>query len=168
MTSVSVYTYTHSVTYVADNILTTLKNILVLSGLDPRDLVNSRESKMRAIKAWLNSQHLEKVVLEVFDPRTQSLLGRFDIEIAYNWNGDSSASFWADTDQIRYALKKAGVLPGTARYSVILVLKPGAPSVEGWSACDFRSTAGFARQSLGTTIEHNGLGAATSHWRKVG
>ena len=35
MTSVAVNTYTHSVTYVADNILKSMKDIVRLSGLDP-------------------------------------------------------------------------------------------------------------------------------------
>ena len=35
MTNVAVNTYTHSVTYVADNILKSLKDIIRLSGLDP-------------------------------------------------------------------------------------------------------------------------------------
>jgi len=29
-----------------------------------------------------------------------------------------------------------------------------------------RSTEGFIKQSLGTTIEHSGLGAAASYYRK--
>ena len=39
MTSVAVNTYTHSVTYVADNILKSFKDIVRLSGLDPGKLV---------------------------------------------------------------------------------------------------------------------------------
>ena len=39
MTSVAVYSYTHSVTYVADNILKSFKDIIWLSGLDPTNLV---------------------------------------------------------------------------------------------------------------------------------
>ncbi len=35
MTSVGVNTYTHSVTYVADNIMKSFKDIIRLSGLDP-------------------------------------------------------------------------------------------------------------------------------------
>ena len=40
MTSVAVYTYTHSVTYVADNILKSFKDIIRLSGLDPAKFVD--------------------------------------------------------------------------------------------------------------------------------
>jgi hypothetical protein len=168
MTSVTVNTYTHSVTYVSDNILKSLKDIIVLSGLDPSHLVSTWASKTRALKAWLGSQDLTKVVLEIYDPVTDALIRRFDIDVAYSWNGGGDGGFWTDTDQIRYALKKAGVTASTAKYDVVLERKVGAPAVEGWSDCDYRSTAGFVRQGLGTTIEHNGLGANTSYWRKTG
>jgi hypothetical protein len=46
MTTVAVYSYTHSVTYVADNILKSFKDIIRLSGLDPSNLVESWDSKM--------------------------------------------------------------------------------------------------------------------------
>lgn len=35
MSAVATYNYTHSVTYVTDNILKSLKDIIVLSGMDP-------------------------------------------------------------------------------------------------------------------------------------
>ena len=57
MTSVAVYSYTHSVTYVADNILKSFKDIIRLSGLDPANLVESWDSKMLALKTWLASGH---------------------------------------------------------------------------------------------------------------
>ena len=53
MTTVAVYSYTHSVTYVADNILKSFKDIIRLSGLDPTNLVESWDSKMMALKTWL-------------------------------------------------------------------------------------------------------------------
>lgn len=39
MSAVAVYSYTQSVTYVADNILKSLKDIIRLSGLNPNKLV---------------------------------------------------------------------------------------------------------------------------------
>lgn len=168
MTIVTVNTYTVSVTYVADNILKTLKDIIVGSGLDPSALAGSWESKMLALKTWLGSGHLTKVVLEIYNPVTDALIKRFDLEIVYSWAGGDGGGFWTDTDQIRYALKKAGVTPSTAKYSILLEHKSGADPVPGWSSRDYRSTAGFVRQSIGGTIDHNGLGASGAYWRKVG
>lgn len=166
MTSVTVNTYTHSVTYVADNILKSMKDIIRLSGLDPANLVDSWESKMKALQAWLGSRHLETVVLEIFDPSTDALIGRWDIDVIYT-TGAGDGGFWTDTEQIKYHIRKAGLAPSEARYRLLLQNKTGRPDVEGWTTAQYRSTDGFVRQSLGSTIEHNGLGGSTAYWRKT-
>ena len=165
MTSVAVYSYTHSVTYVADNILKSLKDIIRLSGLDPAAFVGDWELNKRGISTWLGTGDLQKLVLEIYDPRTDGLILRWDINIAYQWTG-GDGSFFTDTDQLRYAIRKAGIVPSEARYRLVLDNKPGRPHVDGWSSTSFRSTAGMVRQSLGTTIDHSGLGASTSYLRK--
>jgi Bacterial HORMA domain 2 len=165
MTSVAVYSYTHSITYVADNILRSFKDIIRLSGLDPENLVESWGSEMLALKTWLQSGHLECVVLEVFDPVTDALVGRWDIDVAYGVVGDGR--FWTNTEQIKYHIRKAGLLPSEARYRLLMQNKRGRPDVDGWQPTEYRSTKGFARHSLGSTIEHNGLGARAAYWRKT-
>lgn len=165
MTSVAVYSYTHSVIYVADNILKSFKDIIRLSGLDPANLVESWSSKMLALKTWLQSGHLESVVLEVFDPATGSLVGRWDIDVVYGASGDGS--FWTDTEQIKYHIRKAGLLPSQARYRLLMQNKKGHPAVYGWGPAEYRPTEGFVRHCLGSTIEHNGLGGSAAYWRKT-
>lgn len=165
MTSVAVNTYTHSITYVADNILKSFKDIIRLSGLDPANLVDSWESKMRALRTWLESGHLERVVLEIFNPKSDALVGRWDIDVVYT-AGSGDGGFWTDTDQIKYHVRKAGLAPSEAGYRLLLQNKPGRPDVEGWGPAEYRSTEGFARHSLGSTIEHNGLGGSAAYWRK--
>src|ERR1700736_848404 len=107
MTSVAVNTYTHSVTYVADNILKSFKDIIRLSGLDPAKFVNKWETNMRAIKTWLGTGDLQQGVLEIFHPWTGALIVRWDISIVYGWSGDGS--FWTDTEQLKYHIRKAGL-----------------------------------------------------------
>lgn len=165
MTNVAVNTYTHSLTYVADNILKSMKDIIRLSGLDPAGLVSRWETNTLALKTWLNSGDLLGVVLEIYNPRTGDLITRWDIDIVYNWSSGGDGAFWTDTDQLRYHIRKAGIAPSEARYELILITKPGREAVLGWSDCDFRSTAGMVRQSLGSTIEHNGLGGTAAYWR---
>ena len=113
MTSVAVNTYTHSVTYVADNILKSMKDIIRLSGLDPTNLVEGWPSNMRALQTWLHSGHLETVVLEIFDPKTNALAGRWDIDVIYT-TGLGDGGFWTDTEQIKYHVRKAGLAPNQA------------------------------------------------------
>jgi hypothetical protein len=83
MTNVAVNTYTHSVTYVADNILKSLKDIIRLSGLDPSEFVGDWETHMSGVQTWLNSGDLETVKLEIYNPKTDALIFRWDIDIAY-------------------------------------------------------------------------------------
>ena len=166
MTSVAVNTYTHSVTYVADNILKSLKDIIRLSGLDPMNLVEGWSSTMRALETWLYSGHLETVVLEIFDPRTDGLVGRWDIDVIYT-TGLGDGSFWTDTEQIKYHVRKAGLWPRNAKYRLVLQNRSGRPDVDGWGPTRFRSTEGFVRHSLGSTIEHYGLGASAAYWRRT-
>jgi hypothetical protein len=166
MSAVAVFSYTHSVTHVADNILKSLKDIIRGSGLDPAKLVGEWQVLLAGISHWLETQHLEMVILEIFDPVSDELIHRWDINVVYNWSPDAG-SFWTDTDQLRYALRKLGLAPSQARYRVMVQNKSGWPPVSGWGSGNTRSTAGMVRQSLGTTVEHNGLGAAASHWRKI-
>lgn len=165
MTTVSVNTYTHSVTYIADNILKSLKDIIRLSGLDPAKLVDGWDSNLRAIRTWLESKHLERVVLEVFDPRADTLITRWDIDIVYDWSS-GDGTFWTDTDQIKYAIRKAGVAPADASYRLLCDNKPGRPDVQGWSEATYRPTTGMVRQALGSTVQHSGLAGATAYWRR--
>jgi Bacterial HORMA domain 2 len=165
MTRVVVNTYTHSVTYVADNILRSFKDIIRLSGLNPANLVANWETNMRALRTWLGTGDLERVVLEVFDPATDAPVVRWDIDIVYNWSS-GDGSFWTDTEQLKYHIRKAGLALADASYDLLMHTKLGRPDVEGWSRGSYRSTEGMIRQSLGSTIEHNGLGGSAAYWRK--
>lgn len=164
MTSVTVNTYTHSVAYVTDNILKSLKDIVRMTGLDPASFASDWSSNHRAISTWLASGHLTKVMLDIYHPATGVLIIRWDIDIAYGYSGDGG--FYTDTEQLRFHIRKAGVAPADAKYDLTLRYKHGAPEVAGWSVITARSTDGFIRQSLGSTIDHNGLGASTAYWRK--
>lgn len=166
MSAVAVFSYTHSVTYVTDNILKSLKDIIVLSGLDPQKLVNDWKVLHAGIKRWIDSKHLETVTLEIYNPSTDALVYRWDISVIYNWAFDAG-TFWTDTDQLRYAIRQKGLIPSQVNYGVKVHNKLGHPDVDGWTSTTYRSTDGMVRQSLGTTIEHNGLGANTAYWRKA-
>ncbi len=164
MSTVAVYSYTHSVTYVSDNILKSFKEIIRLSGLDPAHLASEWEVLLKGITTWISSSHLEKVILEIYNPKSNALVIRWDIEISYTWSSDDG-NFWTDTEQLKYAIKKNGLIPSEAKYRLLISNKTGAPSVPGWSSTSLRSTQNMIQQSLGSTIQHNGLGANTSYWR---
>lgn len=164
MSAVAVYSYSHSVSYVTDNILKSFKDVLVQSGLDPQKLAGDHKVLHAGIKRWIETEHLELVTLEIFHPKTDALITRWDVAVSYAWSSDAG-NFWVDTEGLRYAIKKLGLSPSEALYRVLVKNKAGRPDVEGWSATQFRSTDGMVRQSIGTGVEHSGLSASTSYWR---
>lgn len=164
-TIVSVNTYTHSVTYVTDKLLTSIKNIVRLSGLSPAKLADDWGVLERGIKKWLDTEDLEQLHLEVYNPRTDRLVGRWDFEIYYGFQGDGA--FWQDPDAIKYHIQKQGLWPSECNYRVVATTKLGRPDVPGWSRTSLRSTDGFVKQSIGTTIDGSGLSTGTGYWRKV-
>jgi len=166
MTGVVTFSRTQSVTYVADNILKSLKDIIRLSGMDPSNFVSDAAVNMRGIKTWLETGDLEKIMLDIYNPSTDALLFRWEIDVSYGWSS-GDGSFYTDTEQLKYAIRKQGVAPSSAKYDLRLKTKPGRRDVDGWSPCTSRSTAGMIRQSLGSTIEHNGLGGSSSYWRQA-
>ncbi len=154
-THVVVNTYTHSVTYVTNKMLTSLKEIIRCSGLSPAKFVEDWKVLHDGISTWIQSRDLEAVILEVFNPRTDKLIGRWDFDIFYGWTGDGG--MYVDTDEIKYHILKAGQWPSACEYRIVVTTKKGRPDVVGWSGATLRSTDGFVRQSLGTTIDGSGL-----------
>jgi hypothetical protein len=155
-------TTTYTITYVTEKLLLCLKEIIRESGLNPSKMVRDWVVLERGIWAWIRSKHLEKIVLEIYNPLNGSLVGRWDLGIVYGYGGDGS--LWVDTDAIRYHIKKAGLIPSSCDYEIVASTKLGRPAVEGWSGCQLRSTEGFARYSLGTAIGGSGLGAEVAYW----
>ena len=121
---------------------------------------------MRGVQTWLNTGDLETVKLEIYNPKTDALIFRWDIDISYSWSG-GDGDFWTDTEQLRYAISKAGFGSERGSLSFAVHARPGRPDVLGWSSTTSRSTDGMVRQSLGTTVEHSGLGASTSYLRRA-
>lgn len=165
MSTVTVYTNTHSVTYLADQILKGLKDIIRMVGLDPTNFVNEWDLNMRGLKAWLESGHLNAATLEIFNPSTDELITRWDMDIDYSSDVENQA-YWADAEQIRYAINKAGLVPSAAKYRLVLQTASNRPNVAGWGSTTYRSTAGMVRQSVGTTIQHGSLSGSLSYLRK--
>lgn len=166
-TLVFVNTYTHSVTFVTDKMLTSLIRIIRWSGLDPGKLSRDWEALDRGIRTWLTSRHLRAVVLEVYRPASWALVGRWDFDIEYGCTVDGDGEMWTDTDAIRHAIAKAGLDPAGCDYRIIVDNKPGRPEVAGWGPTDFLATEGFVRHSVGTTIGASPLASRTAYWRRL-
>ena len=165
-TLVFVRTYAHSVTFVTDKMLTSLKRIVVWSRLDPRRLTDDWNLLDRGIGTWLRTQHLKQVTLEVRHGSTQRLVGRWDFDISYGLGMDGEGEMWTDPDAIRYAIEKCGLNPAECDYRIVAVTKPGRPEVDGWGPATLLSTDGLVRHSVGTTIGADPLSARSAYWRR--
>ncbi len=144
-TFVFVNTYAYSVTHVTNKLLLSLKEIIRESGLDVAKMTQQWSVLERGVTTWINSKHLETVTLEIFDSKTDDLVGRWDIEIVYGYVGDGS--LWVDTETIKYSIRKAGLVPAGCDYRIVVCRRPNAPAVDGWSNCTLRSTDGFYRSA---------------------
>lgn len=165
-TFVAVNTYTHTTTYITDKMMNSLKSIIVQSGLSPAKLTSNWKTIELGIRTWLGTRDLKSVTLEVYNPNTDALIGRWDFDIMYDYGSDGAGGMWVDTDAIRYAIAKAGLWPSSCEYQVVTDTKPNRPDVAGWSRTTLRSTDGFVRHSIGTTIGAVGAGSGTAYWRK--
>ena len=163
-TSTIAISYTHTVTYVTTKMLLTLKDVIREIGLDPSKFASDWATYERGITTWLTSRHLERVSLEVYNPKTNVLATKWDIDVLYDTVGDGS--LWVDTAAIRYAITKLGLVPSSCDYEIKLKNSVGRPDVAGWSDCSFRSTDGLKRYSLGATIGGNGLAAQSAYWSR--
>ena len=167
MTNVAVNTYTHSVTYVADNILKSLKDIIRLSGLDPSEFVGDWDTHMRGVQTWLNTGDLETVELEIYDPKTDALIFRWDIDDLLWLVGRGRRVFGPTPSSSDTRSERPVWLQARRATGSFCIRSPDGPMSIGWSKTTGRSTEGMVRQSLGTTIEHSGLGASTSYLRRA-
>lgn len=163
-TLVAVNTYANTVTFVTDKMLKSLRYIITSTGLDPNHFVSDWKSYELAVQTWLTSGHLKGVTLEIVSP-AGILVTRCDFEISYSY-GSGEGSMWLDTDALKYAITKFGVIPASCTYNIKLDNAPGRPAVVGWGPTTYLSTEGFIKQGLGTTIGTSSIGAQASYWRK--
>lgn len=163
-TSTFVITYAYTVTYVTTKMLLILKEIIREIGLDPSRFTDDFGTYEDAVSTWLTSCHLQRITLEVYDPRTDGLITRWDIDVVYSTVGNGR--LWVDTAAVRYAIVKAGIAPSSCSYDIKLKNAPGRPDVPGWGPCDFRSTDGFRRYSTGAAVGGNELTAQTAYWSR--
>jgi hypothetical protein len=145
--------------------LASLKRIIIWSGLNPSKLSNDWVTIETGVRTWLHSKDLLRVILEVFDPRTGKLAGRWDFDISYSVSTDDDGGFWVDTDAIQCAIKKQGLIPTDCQYSILVTTKIGSPNVPGWAPAELRSTDRFVRHCIGTTIGASQLASGAAFWR---
>lgn len=170
MTAVYVGSSTHTTTYVATNLLRSLRTLIRSAGLDPAKFMSTWSLWEDGVAHWLGQRGLEQLVLEVFDPSAPTdsdFRGRFDFTLSYTYSGDGE--LWVDPDLIAFAIKKNGSYPSTCRYKLMAVTAMGAtdPPTGSWTSTSFRSTAGFTKHNAGTSVAGGSTSASLTYYRKA-
>lgn len=163
--SVAVNTFTYSAAYLTSNLLRSMTDIIKSVGMDPGGMQS--QVLERGLKIWIESQDLTQLHLEIYDRRTDGLVKRFDFDLDYTYGSTSTGSFWLDTEQVKFAIFKAGLVPSGCDYRVVTTTKPGRPDVAGWSTTSLRSTDGMTHHSVGTAIGAGSTAAGVSFYSRA-
>jgi hypothetical protein len=166
MTGVAVSVGVYSATHVATNMLRGLKRIIAGCGLDTAKLGAQWDVLENGISTWVESRHLQELVLEVWDlTKSDVLLGRFDFSINYSYYGTDDGDLWLDPETVAWAIRKNGSYPSKCEYRIVADTLPGRRAVDGWSTTALRSTSNLRRHAIGTALGGSTTGVSLSYWK---
>ena len=100
------YSRTHSIVFLSDNLRNTLREIIRENGLSPDKLMQDWETIERGIRTWLQSGHLNKVVVEFYRPAALVASARWEFPIGYSGSGVDD-DMWLDKSYLRQLIAKS-------------------------------------------------------------
>ncbi len=169
MSTVHVGSHTHTTTYVATNLLRSLRQLISAAGLDPTKFMSNWSMWEDGVAHWLSQRGLDALVLEIYDPTdtVDDRRGRFDFTLDYSYGGDGD--LWIDPDIISFTVKKSGSYPSQCRYRLVAMTSSFAtdPPSGNWTSVSLRSTAGFTKHNAGTSVAGGSTAASLSYYRKA-
>lgn len=158
------FTRTYTSTFVADNMRNVLRNIINYYNLDPENLLNDWELTSNAIRTWLQSGDLKKIIIEFFRTGQSTVEARWDFPISYDGSGVDD-DMWVDKSHLERTLNKSAKPSSGCLYEVIFITRPGRPDVPGFSPCKLRSTEMLVSRNSGTVIATGDIMASGTYWR---
>lgn len=148
-TSTSVYTRTQTAVYLTDVVMGTIANILSDLKIDVTGLFKDWTQDEVAIKAWIEEESLQQVVLECHQPNG-TIAPIIEFPVAYKASGEGDATFTADRAALaRYQAKIERVPPGTT-YGIICTFRTVHTPQVGWGPTTRASTDGLKSLKFGT------------------
>lgn len=166
MTAVSTHAYarSHTSTYVSDKLRNFIKLLVNHYGLNPEGVVDAWSSWVdRAARAWLESGHLESIVVEFFRPGADVALARWDFPIRYD--GNDSDDMWTDRNFFQSTIGKAATPPHNCTYRILLTHGPNPPHVDGISYTKFLSLGSLVSREIGTVVATPNVMASARYYR---
>jgi hypothetical protein len=162
-TTVSAYARTHTAAFVSDKMRNLMKILVQYHNLDPTALMDAWSDWVdRAARTWLESEHLQKFIIEFYKPGTTVALARWDFPIRYDGNGVDE--MWLDRQFMQQSFAKSAAPPPGCIYRILL-LAPGGASVAGVSTCSYLSLNGLVAREAGTVIATPDIMASMTYYR---
>lgn len=158
------YSRTHTAVFVSDNMRNLIRDIISWSGLDPTKLADDWVIVGNAVQTWLRSADLQEVVLEFFVPGQNVAAARWDFPISYDGSGVDD-DMWVAKAFVKNTIEKSRKPPANATYRVVLIVRPGAPSIPGMGSATLRDTTGLTGRDSGTAIATPDIMASLKYWR---
>src|SRR5215469_9248333 len=134
-----VYNQAHSFVFLSDNMRNTLREVIRENGISPDKLMQDWATIERGIRTWLESGHLNNVVVEFFKPGTTEASARWEFPVGYTGSGVDD-DMWLDKNYLRQLIAKAKRPTSDCTYRILLCTDDGAPSVSGFTNCSFLGT----------------------------
>ena len=160
----NVFSRTHSIVFLSDNLRNTLREVVRENGLDPNKLMQEWETIERGIRVWLEDGHLNNIVIEFFKPGSSIAVARWEFPIGYNGSGVED-DLWLDKSYLRQLIAKSARPTTDCTYRILLCTAPEARSVPGFVSCTFLATGQLAARQGGTVIATGHMTAGTTYWR---
>jgi len=158
------YTLTYSIIFMSDNLRNTLREVIRENGLSPEKLMQDWATVERGIRTWLESGHLNNVVVEFFRPGAATVSARWEFPVSYTGSGVDD-DMWLDKAYLRQLIAKAAKPRWDCTYRVVLCTNPSAPLVSGFVSSPFLSTGQLAARQAGTVIATGHMTAGATYWR---
>jgi hypothetical protein len=159
-----VFTQTHSIVFLSDNLRNTLREVIRENGISPQKLVQDWEVIEQGIQTWLQSRHLNNIVVEFFKPGASIASARWEFPIGYTGSGVED-DMWLDKAYLRQLIAKAKRPTTDCTYRILLCTNAGAPTVAGFTSCTFLSTGQLAARQAGTVISTGHISAGATYWK---
>lgn len=159
-----VFTQTHSIVFLSDNLRNTLREVIRENGISPQKLVQDWEVIEQGIHTWLQSRHLNNIVVEFFKPGASIASARWEFPIGYTGSGVED-DMWLDKAYLRQLIAKAKRPTTDCTYRILLCTNSGAPTVAGFTSCTFLSTGQLAARQAGTVISTGHITASATYWK---
>ena len=166
MSTVFIHAYarSHTSTYVSDKLRNLLKLLVRSYGLEPQKVVDAWSDWVhRAARTWLESGHLDAIIIEFYWPSSDVAVARWDFPIRYD--GNDIDEMWVDRLFFQDSLAKAKAPPAGCSYRVVLSTKPGRPPVDGVGPTTMRSINGLQAREVGTVIATPDIMASARYYR---